>query len=377
MRAARLDKRVRAEAAALVRAVRRYAARAEAPDPDLVAAADRMSSALASGSVRRLRDELPELELAADACGVTAEKSIARDYTETIGGAVFVALALRLLVLAAFKIPSSSMYPTLEVNDHIFVNKFVYGLHVPLSSKAVTWRSPSRGDVIVFMMPCQPDRDYIKRVVATAGQSVEVRCNVVYVDGVAVDSTHVDGACHYEDFDAYASEPQGEQVPSGRNPKTGWYRRACSEYVERIGDRAYHTYHDADRPRRDAERARGERSGGDVKDFPRLDGAMSPPSCSTQPDGEPFAAPNQLPGTLVQTRTGAGACELQLHYVVPAGHVFVMGDNRSNSNDSRYWGAVPVENIRGRAMFIWLSYRDVALAFWRGLRWDRLGKLVE
>ncbi|HEY0194138.1 MAG TPA: signal peptidase I [Kofleriaceae bacterium] len=345
MRAARLDRRVRAEAVALVAAVRK---REDPPDARLQAAAGRMAAALAAGDLRRVRDELPGLELAADAQGITAAKSIGRDYAETVGGAMFAALALRVLVLAAFKIPSSSMYPTLEVNDHIFVNKFVYSLG-----------APARGDVIVFIMPCQPDRDYIKRVVATEGETVEVRCNVVFVDGVANETRRVAGACRYEDVD------EGE-------PARGWVERTCSEYVERVGERAYHTYHDVDRPRRDELARQGGLVSGDIKDFPRLDGVRLPPSCSTQSDGEPFAAPNQRVGALVQTSTTAGVCEPQLHYVVPRGHVFVMGDNRANSNDSRYWGAVPVENIRGRSMFVWLSYREL----WRGLRWDRLGKLV-
>src|ERR1700759_2247167 len=100
---------------------------------------------------------------------------------------VATALALRAFVVEAFKIPSSSMYPTLEINDHIFVNKFIYGVRIPwTTTKLFALRGPPRGEVIVFIYPCDPDRDYIKRVVATAGQTVETRCGVLYVDGVAV-----------------------------------------------------------------------------------------------------------------------------------------------------------------------------------------------
>ena len=121
-------------------------------------------------------------------------KSTTRDYVESIGAAILIALALRAFVIEAFKIPSSSMYPTLEIGDHIFVNKFIYGVRIPwTSTKFFELRGPERGEVIVFMYPCEPDRDYIKRVVALAGDTVEVRCNVVYVNGVAVPSKMIEG----------------------------------------------------------------------------------------------------------------------------------------------------------------------------------------
>jgi signal peptidase I len=88
-------------------------------------------------------------------------------------------------------------------------------------------------------------------------------------------------------------------------------------------------------------------------------------------------APNQKPGMVVSTRLGADACEQQLHYVVPEGHVFAMGDNRHNSNDSRFWGSVPIENIKGEAMFIWLSYTELSLTDWSGLQLSRIGNFVE
>jgi signal peptidase I len=215
------------------------------------------------------------------------------------------------------------------------------------------------------MQPCEPDRDYIKRVVATEGQSVEVRCNVVYVDGKPVEHKLIDGdSCTYDDYD----EPNGK-----------WYPRQCSEYSETVDGHEYRTYHDPDRPLRDERLTKeGALQRADGKDFPSLEGRQAP-SCTTQTDGPPVTAPNQLRGSLVETRHGVGVCEPQLHYVVPPNHVFVMGDNRANSNDSRYWGSVPIENIKGKALFIWLSYRDFALSWPPNLafRWDRIGNFVK
>lgn len=231
-------------------------------------------------------------------------------------------VAVRLFVVEAFKIPASSMVPTFAVGDHIWVDKL---------SKA--WRDVERGDVIVFRQPCEPERDYVKRVVALAGQTVEIRCNTVYVGGKPVTEKLVNGeGCTYMDRD----ESRGDAEP--------WYPRQCSEYVESVGAHSYHVLHDVDRPRRDAQKA--ERATSDSKDFPMLEGPPTPPSCGTD---------YQRPGSIVETGAGAGPCELQLHYVVPADHVFVLGDNRANSNDSRYWGSVPEENIKGRVIGIWVS----------------------
>jgi signal peptidase I len=375
MRAARLDPRVRTEAQTLVREARAALAlkrNLRGKAGELEAAVGEVDAGLTAKDYLRVRRGLPALDALVDELVKRPSKSTTRDYVESIGAAILIALALRAVVLEAFKIPSSSMYPTLEINDHIFVNKFIYGVRIPFTTtKIVEWRQPKRGEVIVFMQPCEPERDYIKRVVATEGQSVEVRCNVVYIDGKAVDHQLIEGdTCSYNDFD---------------EANQRWYGRGCSRYAERVDGHEYFTFHDSDRPGRDNQLARdGSLAMADPKDFPRLE-ARQAPSCKTSPDG-PMVAPNQLQGELGETRHDAGVCEPQLHYVVPPGHVFVMGDNRANSNDSRYWGSVPIENIKGKALFIWLSYRDFDLdlqwKLWRirpkfQFRWDRIGNFVQ
>jgi signal peptidase I len=371
MRSASLDHRVRAEAQALAReahAALLVKRNLRGKAGDLESAVTEVDQALAAKDYQRVRQGLPVLDALVDELIKRPNKSTTRDYVESIGAAILIALALRAVVLEAFKIPSSSMYPTLEINDHIFVNKFIYGVRIPFTTtKLLEWRKPKRGEVIVFIQPCYPDRDYIKRVVATEGQTVEVRCNVVYVDGQAVEHRLIEGdSCSYEDQDESSAR---------------WFPRPCSEYAERVDGHEYLTYHDHDRPSRDEAFARNPSNATpNDKDFPVLDGQHNPPSCRTQPDG--IIPPNQLEGKIVEERKGVGACEPQLHYVVPPNHVFVMGDNRANSNDSRYWGSVPIENIKGKALFIWLSYRDIDLDLkvWKSrlrFRWDRIGNFVK
>jgi signal peptidase I len=185
-----------------------------------------------------VRQGLPALDALVDDVIKRPDKSTTRDYAESIVTAVVLALVLRVIVLEAFKIPSSSMYPTLEINDHLFVNKLIYSVHIPFTTrKLFEWRKPRRGEVIVFIQPCQPDKDYIKRVIATEGEAVEVRCNVVYVDGKPVAHQLVQGeGCTYSD--------QDEET-------LAWSIKPCSEYIERVDDHEYHTYHDPQRPQRD------------------------------------------------------------------------------------------------------------------------------
>jgi signal peptidase I len=211
-----------------------------------------------------------------------ARKSSARQYVESMGGVVFVALLFRSLVVQAYQIPSGSMIPTLQVGDHIFVNKLVYGLTIPFTDIKLGehYRPPRRGEIVVFTHPLEADKDLIKRVVAVGGDTVEMRDNVVYVNGVATPREHA-GTMHYYDYNENADE---------------WSARDGDAWTEHIGDAQFTTLH--------------------VPEV-RLRG---------------FAP---------------------VH--VPSDSLFVMGDNRDFSSDSRYWGFVPLNLVRGRAMFVWYS----------------------
>ncbi|MBS1121706.1 MAG: signal peptidase [Deltaproteobacteria bacterium] len=376
MRSASLDRRVKKEASLLVREARaalnlKRGLRGKAGD--LEAATAEVEGGLSAKDLQRVRHGLPTLDSLVDELIKRPPKSTTRDYVESIGAAVLIALALRAFVIEAFKIPSSSMYPTLEIGDHIFVNKFIYGVRIPwTNSKLFQLRAPHRGEVIVFMQPCQTDKDYIKRVVALENDTVEVRCSVVYVNGKPIPARLEEAStCRYEDYD---DKDYGTTVTKTEDER--WYWRDCSRYTESVADFEYDTFHDPDRPARDPKSPlqRVDSS----KDFP-LDNI--PRHCSNQvgPEDEQHAAPNQLPGEIVVTKDDVlpdESCLPHMHYKVPPGHVFVMGDNRSNSNDSRFWGSVPVENIKGKALFIWLSYRKFGLLHWSEIRWPRVGNFV-
>jgi signal peptidase I len=366
MRSASLDRRVRKEAVMLVREARtalakRKSIRGKAGDLETVTSD--VEKALGAKDLQTVRVHLPVLDAIVDEVVVREKKSTSRDYVESIGAAVLIALALRAFVIEAFKIPSSSMYPTLEIGDHIFVNKFIYGIRIPwTTTKFFQFRGPDRGEVIVFIYPCDPDRDYIKRVIALAGDTVEVRCNIVYVNGKPYVSKLVEGdTCHYDD------------TPEGG---TEWVRRACSRYDEQIGAIHHQTFHDPERPLRDQRIAAGTQTTGDARDFPTR--GSSPPTCANSEDAAKGFDADQVRGKIVSTKSSgeASVCEPQLHYVVPPGHVFVMGDNRNNSNDSRIWGSVPIQNIKGKALFIWLSYSTWSVTDWSGIRWPRIGSFV-
>ncbi len=225
-------------------------------------------------------------------------------------------LFVRAFVAEAFKIPSTSMHPTLQLGDHIFISKLA---------------SHERGDMIAFRYPCDPARDYVKRIIAKGGDTVEVRCNVVYLNGTALPEKLVASECSYDDFD---------------DRERRWFERRCSRYQETL-DHSYEVVHDPERPQRDQ-----RKTSGDQRDFPfRFD--PQPPSCSHAGALES----SETLGAIVETAAEdtAPACSPQLHYVVPPNHLFVLGDNRNNSNDSRVWGAVPQSYVKGKVIGIWLT----------------------
>jgi len=213
-------------------------------------------------------------------------KSEVREYAESILVAIAVAMALRAFVVEAFKIPSGSMIPTLQVGDHIFVNKFTYGPAIPYTHKRLwSHMPPERGDVMVFAYPEHPDQDFIKRVIAIPGDRLEARGGHPIINGWEVPSCYAGPYSYIESQDSTRHE--GEL------------------FVEFLEDEAFLTLYDRQSPQTDYQ-------------------------------GPFYAKP---------------------------GEVWVMGDNRNNSHDSRVWwggqgGGVPYENIKGRALFVWLSVAD-------------------
>lgn len=199
-----------------------------------------------------------------------------------------------------FKAPSSSMMPTIELGE-IF---------------AISSGEVERGDIVVFDQPCTPERRYVKRVIALGGDAVEVRCGVVHINGKPIETSLVAATATYQDVD---SDP------------TRTFTREASRYRETYNGHTYEIFDEIERPV-----AKQPAS----KDFP-LDEL---PSCRLTYDS---SAPGGPVGKLVKTGEPDG-CKLHKHFVVPSDTLFVLGDNRSNSNDSRFWGVVPKANVRGR-----------------------------
>jgi len=257
-----------------------------------------LKDALQRKRVSQVSDRAEKLDALLDKHLSFGRKSTFREYTESIGVAVLIALVLRAFVVEAFKIPSGSMIPTLEVGDHIFVNKFVYGLRVPLTNyKFIQVRKARRGEVIVFVFPKDESKDFIKRVVAIEGDTVAMRQNVIQINGRPIKRRALPGPCTYTD--AEEGSDQG-------------YPKPCTAYEEELDNTTFRVIQD--------------RNG-----FPM--------------DREPKK--------------------------VPADHVFVMGDNRDNSHDSRFWGPVPDSHIKGKAMIIWWASGEPD-----GIRWRRFFNLV-
>jgi signal peptidase I len=216
------------------------------------------------------------------------------DWTAGLFPVILIVFVLRSFLFEPFKIPSGSMIPTLQVGDLILVNKYHYGIRLPvLQTKVIAINEPQRGDVVVFRYPQDTRLDYIKRVVGVPGDEVTYRNQQIYLNGKLID-TKPNG--EYYDEDSLRYSPQ---------------------YSEKLGAVEHLILVD---------RNRSSAIPGD-ESFPFKE------NCRYSSEGV--------------------SCK------VPAGQYFMMGDNRDNSQDSRYWGFVPDKNIVGKAFLVWMNFGNL------------------
>lgn len=204
---------------------------------------------------------------------IEKKKSVIRENIEAIVIAVLLALFIRTFIVQAFKIPSGSMMDTLLVGDHILVSKFIYGVKLPFTDgyTLIPFKDPARRDIVVFKYPEDQDKDFIKRVVAIGGDTVQITDKKLYVNG------------QLQDSEPYAVYKDPSIIPGS------------------------------------------------------------------------FTARDNLPLTKV-----------------PAHSLFVMGDNRDNSHDSRFWGFVDLKAVKGKAFMIYWSWNSEEV----GVRWGRIGDIL-
>lgn len=141
-------------------------------------------------------------------------RSQVREWSESIIIAVILALFIRAFIIQAFKIPSGSMIPTFEIGDRIFVNKFLYGARIPFTDfRLPAIRQPKRGDVIVFVSPEAPKKDFVKRLIATEGERVEIKDGGIYIDGKVIDNPSSSRPIYYYNRGSYGKEGEPAIVP--------------------------------------------------------------------------------------------------------------------------------------------------------------------
>ncbi|NQY26607.1 MAG: signal peptidase I [Piscirickettsiaceae bacterium] len=213
------------------------------------------------------------------------------EYAKSFFPIILVVLVIRSFIAEPFRIPSASMLPTLHIGDFILVNKFAYGVRLPvINTKILEVSEPERGDVVVFRYPNNPKIDYIKRIVGLPGDKVGYFNKTVYINGEEVARD-----IKIKDESLLTIAPARSEL-----------------YYESLGEYGHEILIDPER-------------------------------------------------RLVEGET-----------IVPMGEYFVMGDNRDNSNDSRFWGTVPEGNLVGKAFFIWMSWD------WNtgGIVWNRLGDSI-
>jgi signal peptidase I len=203
----------------------------------------------------------------------TKKKNAWRENIEAIVIAIVIAMFIRTFIVQAFKIPSGSMLETLQIGDQILVNKFIYGVKIPFTNgkTLVSVKDPEQGDIVVFKYPEDPSKDFIKRVVAVGGDTLEIKEKQLYVNDKLVTR------------EAYAIHKDDRIIPANFSTR---------DYLRKI--------------------------------------------------------------------------------TIPDKKLFVMGDNRDNSHDSRFWGFVDLTEVRGEAFMIYWSWNKDAF----GVRWKRLGNLL-
>ena len=216
------------------------------------------------------------------------------DWTAGLFPVILVVFVLRSFLFEPFKIPSGSMIPTLLIGDLILVNKFTYGIRLPVVNTKITeGNAPQRGDVMVFRYPPQPSVDYIKRVVGVPGDEVAYLNKRLTINGKEVPTT-----AQPDFFDESTM-------------------RYFKQFEEVLGEKPHRVLNNPDAPAF----VQG------AANFPYRD------NCRYSVEGV--------------------VCK------VPQGHYFMMGDNRDNSLDSRYWGFVPDQNIVGKAFFVWMNFGNL------------------
>jgi signal peptidase I len=234
------------------------------------------------------------------------------DNFKSIVGALAIFLLLRAFLVEAYRIPSGSMIPTLLVGDWLFVNKAIYGAHIPFTNSSLPgYREPRRGDVVVFVSPYQADEDslghdptptLVKRLVGTPGDTLYMRKGLLYLNGIA--------------------QRQGFGIP-GPDSTMGSSANPLFDWQKKFG--------------------------------------------------------------LKSSRFGPAPAQPTLDnwgpLVVPPNRLFMMGDSRYNSKDSRFWGFVPRENVRGKPLFVYYSYNaddsDRPVPMLTDIRWSRIGHWIK
>ena len=219
------------------------------------------------------------------------------EYSKSFFPVILAVFLLRSFLVEPFKIPSGSMMPTLQAGDFILVNKFTYGFRLPIvGKKLVEVSAPKRGDVMVFHYPENPSLDYIKRVIGLPGDNIVYRNKKIFVGGVLQEQQQ-DGEYNYADGLRFVH---------------------TERYNENLVGHAHAMLINPEMPNVHL---------GAVAEFPQRD------ACSYSDD--------------------------EVRCTVPAGHYFMLGDNRDNSRDSRYWGFVPDRMIVGRAFMIWMNFGEL------------------